>query len=125
MNAGLLIPLAGILMPLGIVAIVFWYENRKEQRFHDTVKELMASGQEINDEVLSVIPGYKKVMPRDDLRNGIITTGVGVGLTLFGMVFIGGPLLGAGLLVACIGASMLAYRYLNRGSAQTDIATTE
>ncbi len=116
MNVSLLIPLAGILMPIAIVGIVFWYENQKERRFHDTVKNLIDNGQDINDDVLSSIPGYKKVMPRDDLRNGVITTGVGVGLTFFGLVFIGGPLLGAGLLVACIGAAMLVYRFLTSGT---------
>lgn len=117
----MLIPIAGILMPIAIVYIVFSYENKKEQRFHDLVQKLVDSGQELNEEVLSSIPGYKKTMPRDDLRYGLFTFATGIGIALLGSVALGSVVFGAGLLVTCIGGAIFGYGYYTRNlSEQAD-----
>jgi len=100
-----IIAICGIAMPVGILAIIFSYANRSEERFHQTVQKLVDNGQELNEDVLSGIPGY---------RNGINTIGVGVGLSLLGLVGLGDVILGVGMLVTCIGVAILANGYLNR-----------
>jgi len=75
---------------------------------------MIDNGQELNEDILSGIPGYKKVMPRDDIRSGINTIGTGIGLSLLGLVGLGSIMLGIGLLVACIGGAMVTNGYLNR-----------
>jgi len=84
-----LVALAAILMPVGIIAIIFGYANTSEKRFHDTAQRLIENGQTLDEEVLSGIPGYQKKGPRDDIRGGIITAGTGLGITLLGYVAIG------------------------------------
>lgn len=117
----LMIPIFGIIMPVLILAIIFGYQNYSEKRFHDSLHKLMESNQEISEEILSTIPGYKKVMPRDDVRSGFITLGTGIGLSFLGGVgFSGGfgdMLFGVGLLVACIGGAIFAYGYFNRNNS--------
>lgn len=109
-----IIAICGIAMPVAILAIIFGYENRSEQRFHETVQKMVDSGQEINEDVIAGIPGYKKVLPRDDMRNGINTIGTGIGLSLLGLVGVGDVVFGVGLLVACIGAALIANARLNQ-----------
>lgn len=108
-----LVAIAGIIMPVALLYIIFGYSNQSEQRFHETVQKIIDNGQELNEEVLAGIPGYKKVMPRNDLRNGITTVGVGIGISLLGLVALGDVILGAGLLVTCIGAALIANKKLN------------
>ena len=109
-----LVAIAGIAMPVAILAIIFKHESRSEQRYHETVQRMLESGQELDAEVLRGIPGHKKVMPRDDRRNGINTVGTGIGLCLLGLVGLGDVIMGVGLLVACIGGAVLLNGYLNR-----------
>ncbi len=109
-----IIALCGIAMPVAILYIIFTYTNKSEQRFHDTMQKLVESGQELDESVLAGIPGYKSVLPRDDMRNGINTVGVGLGLSLLGLVGLGDVIFGVGLLVGCIGGALIANAYLNR-----------
>lgn len=115
-----LVAIAGIAMPVALLYIIFGYSNKSEQRFHDTVQRIIDNGQELNEEVLSSIPGYKKVMPRNDMRNGINTIGVGIGISLLGLVALGDVILGAGLLVTCIGAALVANKKLNAQVKEAD-----
>ncbi len=113
-----IIALAGIAMPVALIYIIFNHENRSEERFHNTIQKLLDNGKELDEEVLSGIPGYKKVVPRDDVRNGINTLGVGVGLSLLGWVSLGSVITGVGLLVSCIGGALMANGYLNVNKSQ-------
>ena len=114
-----IVAIAGILMPVGILAIIFGFANRSESRFHQTVQKAIDNGQKLDEEVLSGIPGYqKKASPRDDIRNGVITSGTGLGITLLGFVGLGSVITGAGLLVFCIGMSIFAYGYMTKGQNQ-------
>ncbi len=108
-----LLAIAGIAMPVVILLVIFNYENRKEQRFHDTVQKMIDNGQEFNEELLSSIPGYKKNTSKNDMGSAINTVGVGIGLILLGLFALGSVISGIGLLVASIGAAMLINAKLN------------
>ena len=121
----LLIPLAGIAMPVGIVWIIFYYDNRTKEQFNATLQKLIESGQELSPELLESVPGYKagKGKDKDDIRSGLITSGVGIGIALFGhfgaedqAVF------GIGLLVLSIGVGILAYGIYSKNKKGDDLS---
>ena len=121
----LLIPLAGIAMPLGIVWIVFFYENRGKEHVHTTLQKLIESGQELSPEVLESVPGYKsgKRKDKDDIRSGLVTSGVGIGIALFGHFGVGvQELFGVGLLVLSIGVGILAYGIYSKNEKGDDLS---
>jgi len=121
----LLIPLAGIAMPLGIVWIVFFYENRGKEHVHTTLQKLIESGQELSPEVLESVPGYKsgKRKDKDDIRSGLVTSGVGIGIALFGHFGVGvQELFGIGLLVLSIGVGILAYGIYSKNKKGDDLS---
>ena len=121
----LLVPLSGIAMPLGIVWIVYYYDGRAKEQFHATLQKLIESGQELSPELLESVPGYKagKGTDKDDIRSGLITSGVGIGIALFGhfgaedqAVF------GIGLLVLSIGVGILAYGIYSKNKKGDDLS---
>ena len=121
----LLIPLAGIAMPLGIVWIVFFYENRGKEHVHTTLQKLIESGQELSPEVLESVPGYKSGnrKDKDDIRSGLVTSGVGIGIALFGHFGVGvQELFGIGLLVLSIGVGILAYGIYSKNEKGDDLS---
>jgi hypothetical protein len=121
----LLIPLAGIAMPVGIVWIIFYYDNRTKEQFNATLQKLIESGQELSPELLESVPGYKagKGTDKDDIRSGLITSGVGIGIALFG--HFGAEeqaLFGIGLLVLSIGVGILAYGIYSKNKKGDDLS---
>ena len=121
----LLIPLAGIAMPVGIVWIIFYYDNRTKEQFNATLQKLIESGQELSPELLESVPGYKagKGKDKDDIRSGLITSGVGIGIALFGHFGVGEqPLFGIGLLVLSIGVGILAYGIYSKNEKGDDLS---
>ena len=121
----LLIPLFGIAMPVGIVWIIYDYDNRAKEQFHATLQKLIESGQELSPELLESVPGYKagKGKDKDDVRSGLVTSGVGIGIALFGhfgaedqAVF------GIGLLVLSIGVGILAYGIYSKNKKGDDLS---
>tara|TARA_B100001013_G_scaffold66704_1_gene34869 strand:+ start:165 stop:539 length:375 start_codon:yes stop_codon:yes gene_type:complete len=121
----LLIPLAGIAMPVGIVWIIFYYDNRTKEQFNATLQKLIESGQELSPELLESVPGYKagKGKDKDDIRSGLITSGVGIGIALFG--HFGAEeqaLFGIGLLVLSIGVGILAYGIYSKNKKGDDLS---
>ncbi|HIF56562.1 MAG TPA: DUF202 domain-containing protein [Gemmatimonadetes bacterium] len=124
MNWEILIPLFGIAMPVGIVWIIYDYDNRAKQQFHATLQKLIESGQELSPELLESVPGYKAgKKDKDDIRSGLITSGVGIGIALFGHFGVGEqPLFGIGLLVLSIGVGMLAYGIYSKNKKGDDLS---
>ena len=121
----LLIPLFGIAMPVGIVWIIYDYDNRAKEQFHATLQKLIESGQELSPELLESVPGYKagKRKDKDDIRSGLILIGVGIGLALFGDLGLGLEVVfGAGLLVLSIGVGMLAYGIYSKNKKGDDLS---
>ena len=122
----ILIPIFGIVgifgMPVFIVWIVHYFESRSEKQFHQTLQELIKSGQELSPDILAGIPGYKKGNgERNDIRTGTITAGVGIGIALFGGIGVEEEaLIGIGLLVFSIGLGILGYGVYNRNKKVDD-----
>ena len=123
----ILIPIFGIVgvfgMPVLIVWIIHYFESRSEKKFHQTLQELIKSGQELSPDILQSIPGYKKEKngERNDIRSGTITAGVGIGIVLFGQFGVAEtPLVGIGLLVLSIGLGILAYGIYNKDKKVND-----
>ena len=115
-----LVPIFGIVgvfgMPVFIILIVFYFDKRNKEQFHATLQKLIESGQELSPELLQSIPGYKKENgERNDIRTGTITSGVGIGVGLFGQFGVSQtPLVGIGLLAFSIGLGFLAYGIYNK-----------
>jgi len=120
----LLVPLSGIAMPLGIVWIIYYYDNRTKEQFHTTLQKLIESGQELSPELIESVPGYKgRRKDKNDIRSGLVTSGVGIGIALFGhfgaedqAVF------GIGLLVLSIGVGILAYGIYSKNKKGDDLS---
>jgi len=120
----LLVPLSGIAMPLGIVWIIYYYDNRAKEQFHTTLQKLIESGQELSPELMESVPGYKgRRKDKNDIRTGLVTSGVGIGIALFGhfgaedqAVF------GIGLLVLSIGVGILAYGIYSKNKKGDDLS---
>ena len=121
----LLVPLSGIAMPLGIVWIIYYYDSRAKEQFHATLQKLIESGHELSPELLESVPGYKagKGKDKDDVRSGLVTSGVGIGIALFGHFGVGEqPLFGIGLLVLSIGVGILAYGIYSKNKKGDDLS---
>ena len=116
----LLIPLAGILVPIGIIFVIFFFTNKMEKHKYNAIIEVSKNIDDPSkiEEILVTLTDKKK--PIDYRRSGVITLFVGVGLFLFGLFFID-ILKGVGLLVAAIGVgSVIAgYLYPNESSEIT------
>ena len=120
-----LIPLVAIGMPVGIVWIIYYYDNRAKEQFNATLQKLIESGQELSPELLESVPGYKgeKEKEKDDIRSGLITSGVGIGIALFGHFGVGEqPIFGIGLLVLSIGVGILAYGIYSKNKKGDDLS---
>ena len=123
MNEVLLIPIIGILAGISIPLAVFiwlYHENKDKRR---TVLEIAKhlDDPEKLDELMQLFEERKKE-PIDYRRNGVITLFVGIGLYLFGYVWIGTVLEGVGMLVGTIGVGTLiaGYLYPNTGKELTN-----
>ena len=126
MEWALLIPLFAIGMPLGMVIAIFYFDTKNKDKFHSTLQKIIESGQEVSPELLQNIPGYKTEKEngkRNDIRTGTITSGVGIGIALFGQFGVSEtPLVGIGLLVFSIGLAFLAYGIYNKDKKVNDVS---
>ena len=100
--------LTGIIIPL---AVFFWlYQDDKDKR--QTVLEI---AKHLDDprkvEQLLGIFDERKKEPVDYRRGGVITSFVGVGIYLLGMIVLGRFFEGIGLLVGAIGAGVMIAGY--------------
>ena len=107
----LLIPLAGILFPIGIIFVIFFFTNKIEKHKYNAIIEVSKNIDDPSkiEEILDALNDKKK--PIDYRRSGVITLFVGVGLFLFGLFSID-ILKGVGLLIAAIGVGSVIAGYL-------------
>ena len=124
MDPELSVAIVAIVMPLGIVIAIFYFDTKNKDKFHSTLQKFIESGQEVTPELLQSIPGYKKENgKRNDIRTGTITSGVGIGIVLFGQFGAQETeLVGIGLLVLSIGLGILAYGIYNKDKKVNDVS---
>ena len=122
-QAELLIPIFGILAGIIIPIAVFIWQYHEEKGKRETVLEI---SKHLDDpakleELLKIFEERKKE-PIDYRRGGVITTFVGIGLYMLGILVLGEILEGVGALVGLIGiGTMIAgYLYPNTGKELTD-----
>ena len=119
----ILIPLfgmaTGVIMP---IAVFIWqyHENKGKREAAIEISKHLDDASKI-DELIAIFDARKKE-PIDYRRNGVITFFVGLGLYLFGYVWLGIVFEGIGLLVGTIGIGTLiaGYLYPNTGKELTD-----
>ena len=99
----------GIIIP---VSVFFWlYKDAKNKR--ETVIEISRNIENPDQlEKLINIFDERKKDPIDYRRSGVVTLFVGIGLFLFGTIFIGPILKGVGALIMAIGLGQIIAGYL-------------
>ncbi len=103
--------MAAILMPVGILFVIFFFANKMEKHKYNAIIEVSKNIDDPSkiEEIIDSLNDKKK--PIDYRRSGVITLFIGVGLFLFGLFFID-ILKGVGLLVAAIGVGSVIAGYL-------------
>ena len=123
MDQNIIIPIFGMLTGIIIPVAVFIWQYHEGKGKRETILEVSKhlDNPAKLEELLSIFDERKKE-PIDYRRNGVITTFVGIGLTLSGFVAIGDILIGVGYLVTAIGIGTLiaGYLYPNTGKELTN-----
>ncbi len=114
-----------------ILVAGIWYDSRKRESQHETVRRLLESGQPIDDammdKLLSLSGDKRERLDRNFKVVALIMLPAAVGLAILGLVLglqearVTLPLLGVSALVACIGlgflgASKMAARWYREDS---------
>ena len=107
------IPYMGILLPIIIVFIVFYFQAKENRDKYNALIEVSKSVED-PDVVEDLLKSFKeeKKSPRDYRRDGVTTSFTGIGLYLFGEFFLGSILKGVGALVFTIGIGLIIAGYL-------------
>ena len=107
----LAIPIVGILFPVLIIFVIFYFDNKSKKEKYDAMIEISKNLKDPSD-IKELLEDFKeKKQPIDYRRSGVLTLFVGVGLFLFGDFFID-ILKGIGLLVGAIGVGQIIAGYL-------------
>ena len=107
----LAIPIVGILFPVMIIFVIFYFDNKSKKEKYDAMIAICKNLKDPLD-IKELLEDFKeKKQPIDYRRSGVLTLFVGIGLFLFGDFFID-ILKGIGLLVGAIGVGQLIAGYL-------------
>ena len=108
----LAIPIVGILLPVMIIFVVFYFDNKSKKEKYDAMIQISKNLKDPSD-IKELLEDFKegKKQPIDYRRSGVLTLFVGIGLFLFGVFFIN-LLKGIGLLVGAIGVGQIIAGYL-------------
>ena len=108
----LAIPIFGILLPVMIIFVVFYFDNKSKKEKYDAMIEISKNLKEPSD-IKELLEDFKeqKKQPIDYRRSGVLTLFAGIGLFLFGVFFIN-LLKGIGPLVGAIGVGQIIAGYL-------------
>lgn len=112
---GLVIPLAGILFPIIVIFIIFYFvfttDYKKEKLKREERMKAIEAGVELPPE-----PTRPPATPLDYLRKGLVSLGVGLGLVIGGSFFASRMhdpgiyfLTLAGCIITLIGAALVTY----------------
>ena len=82
----LAIPIFGILLPVMIIFVVFYFDNKSKKEKYDAMVEISKSLEDPSD-IKELLEDFKeeKKQPIDYRRSGVLTLFVGIGLFLFGV----------------------------------------
>ena len=108
-----LVPVLGILVAIIIPVSVFiwlYLENKDKNKTILEISKNISDPSKIAD-MIDMLDERKKE-PIDFRRTGVVTLFTGVGLFLFGVLFLGSVLKGVGALVASIGLGQIIAGYL-------------
>ena len=108
----LAIPIFGILLPVMIIFVVFYFDNKSKKEKYEAMIEISKNFKDPLD-IKELLEDFKeqKKQPIDYRRSGVLTLFAGIGLFLFGVFFIN-LLKGIGLLVGAIGVGQIIAGYL-------------
>ena len=105
------IPYLAISLPVLIIFVIFYFDNKSKKEKYDTIIEISKSLKDPSD-IKELLEDFKeKKQPIDYRRSGVLTLFAGIGLFLFGFFFIN-LLKGIGLLVGAIGVGQIIAGYL-------------
>jgi hypothetical protein len=101
----------GWIVPVAVVAIVFYTIHRRNLMTHETLRAMIDKGIPLTPDVVASIKPQIGVSERSrrDLRSGIILTSIGVGL----LMFVGKP----GYIVLFLGVAFLVLSVVDRQKA--------
>ena len=107
------IPYVGMLIPIIIVFIVFYFQEKEKREKYNAMIEVSKNVEDpaVVEDLLNSFKEEKK-SPRDYRRDGVTTSFTGIGLYLFGEFFLGSILKGVGALVFTIGIGLIIAGYL-------------
>ena len=105
------IPIVGILFPVLIIFVIFYFDNKSKKEKYDAMIAISKNLKDPSD-IKELLEDFKeKKQPIDYRRSGVLTLFIGIGLFLFGDFFID-ILKGIGLLVGAIGVGQIIAGYL-------------
>ena len=114
LNLGVFIPILGILVPVLIVLVIFYFSSRETKYKYDA---LIEASKNIKDtqEVKRFLDSFKKAKKSntDYRKTGLVTIFTGVGLAAFGYFGLNNDVVfGVGLLVMFIGVGQMIAGYV-------------
>jgi hypothetical protein len=132
-NAGLLIPIVAMLIPIVAIVSLFtfisfavWFGTKQKEReaFYKSetlrrITESSGEGAKAAIELLKEEDRLKRIKTREGLKiGGIVNLGVGVGLTIFLWVLVGPAVALCGLIPGLIGVALLVYVFSMAGPVE-------
>jgi Domain of unknown function (DUF6249) len=82
---GLVAVVAGCSVPVAIVMVFSYFNHRRNKMLHETLRAMVEKGVPIPPELISNQMSAREGQagrPRNDLRNGLILAGVGIGVVM-------------------------------------------
>ena len=113
-NLSILIPILGILLPVLIILIVFYYESKNKKIKYNALIEVSKNIKD-SEELRDLLESFKKAKKSntDYRKTGLVTIFTGVGLAAFGYYGLKTDIvLGVGLLVMFIGVGQMIAGYV-------------
>jgi hypothetical protein len=132
-NAGVLIPIFGMLIPIVAIVSVFtfvsfavWFGTRQKEReaFYkaETLRRITESsgeGAKAAMDLLKEEERLKRIKAREGLKiGGLVNLGVGVGLVIFLWALVGPKLALCGLIPGFVGVALLIYVFFMAGPVE-------
>ena len=113
-NLSLLIPIFGILLPVLIIFVVFFYESKNKKNKYNALIEVSKNMKD-SDEVKGLLNSFRqgKKSNTDYRKTGLVTIFTGVGLAAFDYYGLKTDIVfGVGLLVMFIGVGQMIAGYV-------------